>query len=278
MPKDIDPELPWGYWLRLANRTSGTVYVDEDGSEWATVRQAFWCGRLGMPLMRDETPSALLELLHAVLAHKTRHPHQLLSTDDLFEGNRLFMQHFTYWMTATGLLTPPTDRTSLALASINDEAASVLLMLSATRPEPVKQMRPTHPSVRQLVELGRGPVPGEERRREVEDAAGQLSSGFVRRALGKPAIVLRRRGDGPMPVIRTTWSLAFRDEEQRDRFYGWMCDHLDRWPDWIKIDGSRNLTEHLLRVFASERFEMADANHSATPDQSSARPLLEHHL
>lgn len=50
LPPQIDHELPWGYWLRL-ERPEGRpdLFVDPDGGEWNSLREAFWFGRLGMP-------------------------------------------------------------------------------------------------------------------------------------------------------------------------------------------------------------------------------------
>ncbi len=65
--------------------------------------------------------------------------------------------------------------------------------------------------------------------------------------------MLTKRAGGPMPVLRTVWSLSFETEGQRDDFYDWLCTRLERWPAWADLAGeygSEKLTNKLLGVLA----------------------------
>lgn len=61
------------------------------------------------------------------------------------------------------------------------------------------------------------------------------------------------RASGPMQNMQAVWSLSFMTEDERDRFYNWLCHRLDRWPDWAELAtefGSQKLTHRLLGVMA----------------------------
>lgn len=278
MPIDIDPELPWGYWLNFVERPSGAVFIDEHGQEWATVRQAFWCGRLHMPLQNGEPPADQLELLHAVLADRARRPHTMISPVDLFGDDLLFCQHHMHWLCAEGLLVRQSPKESALKAELSREGVSALLMLAATRPQLVRQMRPTHFSVQQLFELGRRPLGGEKQRAEVEAAVDVIAGGFIRQTIGKPAVTLVHRGTGPIPVTLTSWVLAFQDVRARDTFYDWLIGYIDRWPEWVELGrengGQKSLTEHLLQVLASELNNGANGDEGNDPGPWLALPHL----
>lgn len=264
----FDPELPWGCWLRIEPGDRGTVFVDEDGGRWTSVREAFWCGRLGMPGIDGEPPADQLELMHALLACRSRRGDPDEESQDLFRGDRLFQRSVLTWMAGHGLLTIDPGR-HLLHAEVAPEGWAVMLMLDATRPVPVRQMRASGPSVRVLVELARGPVVGEERRRMVEASVEAWEVLFLRRTIGaKASIVLSHRGDGPMPLMRTVWSLAFDDERLRDTFYDWLCDRADRWPDWAKVAGAYGgpkLTQRLLTVMIVSCCDGEEGGRGARP-------------
>ena len=91
---------------------------------------------------------------------------------------------------------------------------------------------------------------------------------FERVMIGK-LNAIRLVGDGMgsnIPLRRTLWSLTFPDQYARDRFYCWLCHHIDRWGDWgtrAWQNGPRALSEYLLQLkFADER--------AVTPDRPSS--------
>jgi len=249
--REFDPELPWGSWLRIEPCNGGDMFVDEQGRAFHSIRDALWVGRLGMPSTHPHGRDEKLELLHAVLAtHARRIPNGGSLRYDLFHCKGVASDWFMSWVYAQGLLVE-----KQGLPKITSEGWAILLALDATRPVAVRQMRPDWPSIRCLLELGRGPVGDEDKRAEVEAAAQSWKAAFLRRQLGdKASIVLSRRGEGPIPVMTTVWSLAFGEDRHRDLFYSWLCERLERWPEWAEIaGGSRgsDLTRHLLMTMVA---------------------------
>lgn len=196
-------------------------------------------------------PAAILEVIHAIMAVKSRRdPSRYDYIHDVL-GNRPTDQLLMYWLDGQGLLAEGGEQHP-PHRLLTDEGHAVLLMLDATRPVPVRKMQPSQASIEQLISLGMGPLPGEKKRSEVEQAAARWDAGFLRRDVaGRSAIVLFRRGDGAMPLLQTVWSLTFDDHQQRDAFYDWLCHRLDRWPAWAEIAGRHSgpeLTNHLLKL------------------------------
>ncbi|SOB80680.1 hypothetical protein SAMN06297144_1185 [Sphingomonas guangdongensis] len=252
----IDHELPWGYWLRAQLVDGKPMLVDDEtGERWATLRQAFWCGRLGMPDGFNAPPDAQLELLHAVLALRARRGtiDSREERSDLFEGSWLFRANFLDWLGGVGILTAPPD--VYHKAELTPEGWSALAMLHATRPDAVKTRRPSGMTVQDLVSLGLGPDPREERLAEVERVVAGWDAAFLRQVdAGRHSVVLVERGRGPVPTRQTVWALAFAAERERDDFYEWLCVRLDRWHAWSEHASSynsRELTHKLLVVLAS---------------------------
>ena len=251
----IDPELPWGYWLRLEKRDGTDVLIDEaTGTIWPTLRAALWNGRLGMPDHNRQPPPELLELVHAVLAATVRRrPGDREQDADLFEGSLLFRRMFHLWLGSTGLVV--LDDNGHGSIAITAEGMAVLHMLTATRPHDVRQSRPSAATVAMLTELGLGPEDRSARFERLESEAARWDAAFLRRQEGSRAtIILSKRGSGPVPVMQTVWSLAFGTGAERDRFYEWLCHRLDRWPDWAELAsefGSQKLTHRLLGVMAA---------------------------
>ncbi len=252
---NIDPELPWGNWLRIESGNGRFVYVDDEaGRSWATPRAALWNGRLGMGNRHGEPPAELLELVHAVLAAIVRRvPSHRERLNDLFGANELFQRMFDVWLGASGLTVPAADGNGFE--SLTEEGWSVLHMLTATRPYDVRQDRPCAATIAMLGELGLGPEEREVRFERLEREASRWDAAFLRRKeAGKWSIVLTKRADGPMPVMRIVWTLSFDTEGQRDGFYDWLCLRLDRWQAWADLAseyGSEKLTHKLLAVMAA---------------------------
>lgn len=259
---DIDPELPWGNWFRIESSATGPVYIDDaTGERWPSLRSALWFGRFGMPGHGDDPAPELLELVHAVLAATVRRePAYRQQLADLFDGDRLFHRMFHLWLGSTGLGVPAQN--GQGIGALTPEGWSVLRMLTATRPYDVRRDRPSAATIAMLCELGRGPEEREVRFRRLEQEAVHWDAAFLRRDEGgRPGIVLSKRGDGPVPVHQTVWTLSFLTADQRDGFYEWLCLHLDRWQAWADLAsgyGSTKLTHRLLKVLAASFSEGKD--------------------
>ena len=276
MPRAIDPDLPWGYWLRLETGGREPRYVDDfTGSEYLSIRAAFWTGRMGMPSYRGEPPQQILEVLHAILAATLRRVYREAElANDLFEGNRIASQMFLMWLHACGLIVSESE-TDVRF-SLTAEGHSVLLMLIATRPDSVKANRPNLATAKELAGLGRS-SDRDERFAEIEGAVSQWDAAFLRRKEGsKPAVVLAMRMDGPMPVLQTVWALRFNSGDHRDQVYDWICTRLDKWQAWselVKSNSSRELTHELLTCLAGERCRDDDGVRPTPPVTRKALPV-----
>ncbi len=245
-------DLPWGSWFRLEPRPHhDPVLVDpETGREWSDIRQAFWVGRMRGELEFGGAPRDKLELLRATLAAVVRRDlHEASVIDDLFGGSSAFAGWYVHWLRSEGLI----RLKGSGRVAIAPEGLSVMRMLAATRPG-ARGDGSGEPNVQDLSELGLGPEPLEIRLERLERRAAQWDAAFLRRRIGpKHAVVLSRRGSGPLPVHQVAWTLAFDDEDQRDAFYDWLCARLDRWPAWCDLlrgDTATHLTHHLLLVMA----------------------------
>ncbi|WP_322966020.1 hypothetical protein [Sphingomonas fuzhouensis] len=251
----IDPELPWGCWMRIEQRGLAAVYVDDaTGATWPTIRTAFWIGRLGMPEYNREPPADQLERIHAVLAATLRRTPTFREQEaDLFEGSGSYLRMFHLWLASSGLVVLAEN--GHGATALTDEGRAVLLMLSATRPHDVRRSRPSAATIGMLAELGMGPEDKAERFNRLEREAARWDAAFLRRdEAGRPAVILSRRANAPMPVHQTVWTLSFQTDRQRDRFYDWLCLRLDRWQDWADLVGgfgAQKLTHHLLAVMAA---------------------------
>lgn len=256
MPRAIDPDLPWGYWLRLETGSREPRYVDDfTGGEYLSIRAAFWTGRMGMPSYQGEPPQQLLEVLHAILAAVLRRViREADLAKDLFEGNRIASQMFLTWLHACGLIVSESEND--VRFTLTAEGHSVLLMLIATRPDSVKAHRPNLATAKELAGLGRS-SDREERFAEIEGVVSQWDAAFLRRTeASKPAVVLAMRMEGPIPVLQTVWALRFNSFEHRDAVYDWLCTRLDRWQAWselVKTYSSTELTNKILTCLAAER-------------------------
>ena len=254
LPPEIDHELPWGYWLRLERLGDRSdLFVDPDGGEWNSLRDAFWFGRLGMPAADVGPHHDILEIMLVVLMNLCRgSSSELELTFDAFGGNQAAGRLFGLWMRSIGLIHPKSPG-GLGFGGVTPEGRSALLMLGATRPQAVRAMRPSSVSVRTLATLGMGPADGEARMREVEEGSVAWPTAFQRRDVGKRfAIVLVKRDvDAPVPVARTAWSQTFTAQRDRDALYEWICRRIDRWEAWGDLawgDGGAKLTSHLLSL------------------------------
>ena len=250
-----NPNLPWGYWLSAVGETgSGPPLVDEDGTEWASVRECFWVSRLGMArLAQGNAMHAELEFLLAVLVANDR---RIIHTEervlDLF-GSWDRSRFYSAWLSAQGLVIRHPYASIDTEPSLEGRAA--IVMLASTRlpeavplPVGVATLRAAH---------GLDPAANTPARdkvlRELEQFAARLDYRFERRQLGDAnAIVLVGDALGPnLPLRRTLWSMNFPDLYARDRMYLWLQHRIDRWSAWGELayrQGPRALSDHLLQV------------------------------
>lgn len=251
----IDPNMPWGCWLRIEKVDEGWRYVDDEtGAKWSSVRAAFCTEQLGLRFTHGQPSAALLETVHAVLATVARRrveDRELVT--DLFLGSMTFAGFLRLFLVGAGLIRLDVDgRDIVGLTKVGRAA---LQMLIATRPHSARQSPPTHATIADLAELGMGPEGREDRLARLEAEAVGWDVAFLRRdQAGRPTVILSMRGSGPMQNMQTVWSLAFATGDERDRLYEWLCHRLDRWPDWAELAsefGSQKLTHRLLGVMAA---------------------------
>ena len=249
------PELPWGYWL-VVNDDEHPALLDEHGQGWNSVRECFWVDQLGMPNSEPRAREQALEVLLSVLVAIDR---QVISIEesviDLFGNSwQLARQFFGPWLQGHGLsedgLTGP----------LTSEGKAVLKMLASTRGRDAAPIPIGLPVFRSLngPDLGKDSALREVIMEQCESFASGLAYRFARtELLGQAGITFTGPLDGRnVPLARTLWSMSFAHGYERDRFYRWLVDRLDRWEDWGEIarkDGAQGLTEHLLRLrFASK--------------------------
>lgn len=268
-------DLPWGWWMRTVSNPQGDiVIVDEKGRQWQSLREAFWCGRLGMSRHHQHVVDENLELMLALLASRSRGivPH-IENVHTLFGESDRFYRWWTYWMMSIGLIGNGHSTDPFGVGA-TAEGASVIRMLLATRPPELAAV-PIGPLAMKVF----GP-PGsddESSRMRFDAAEGKarsLTFGMAReRLFGRPAISLLHRDlDDAIPFARTIWSLSFLDEASRDRMYMWMHDRLDRWTAWGELarhKGADALTQHLLALTM-----LSDTVRQPAPERSASTSRL----
>jgi hypothetical protein len=262
----VDPQLPWGCWMELRDTPRGARVVDGEGREWGSMREAFWFGRLGMVHKAEHQRDGILELMHATLTRYARcacNPHLEGDSRDLFWHFGMwnaadYHTMFHAWLAAEGLLAPPD---TVSTTTLTDEGWAVLRMLDATRPNPVRGIRPGNPSLETLLALTRtGDEDRESWRREVEAAGVDWSASFVRRTVGRSwTIVLVRNFEHGTPARRAVWAMPFRTEEARDAVFDWLADRIDRWPAFAALAherGGSGLDHQLLELLSTDLMEL----------------------
>lgn len=249
------PDLPWGYWLRKDSAVTGLL--DEEGREWESLRIYFWEHRMGMPNIgsypADAGCEVLLAMLHALMNREVESEEAVL---DLFGGGWQRARHYMAWVHAQGVV----DGRNVTL-----EGRAIARMLAATRPANAPDLAPLDfPTLQSWNGLDGGRT-REERARVMaaQEALGRaLRYRFVREPVAnKPGIKLIGYELGAnIPLTRVLWAMAFPDDYARDRLFGWLAHHLDRWQSWGELtaeEGSRALSEHLLQLrFADEPIDL----------------------
>jgi len=129
------PGLPWGHWLTTVKIDDISYFVDEDGRAWSSVRKAFWWGSLGMPNDSSGVFDRDLEHFFGVLtAIDRRRPPRRETVVDMFEGDGDYHRFYLQWLVSVGIMNPRFDVFSARLSRAGRE---VLMMLAATRPQPL---------------------------------------------------------------------------------------------------------------------------------------------
>jgi len=119
--------LPWGWWLRA----EAPGVVDEGGRQWASVREAFWEGRLCFAPGHTSFITQRSELMLRVLtSFASGTADKKERARDLFDGNIMFADIYENWLFQNRLL----GRGTVATADfkLTDDGRSVMFMLLAT--------------------------------------------------------------------------------------------------------------------------------------------------
>lgn len=248
-------DYPWGFWLREDSAIDGLL--DEHGSVWPSLRHYLWCDRLGMPDLGsytvDDGCELLLTILHALM---NRMVYSEEAVVDLFGGGWQRARHYMAWLHAQGVI----DGRIVTL-----EGRAIARMLAATRSVNAPDLAPLDfPTLQSWNGLDGGRTRDErERVMAAQEALGRaLRYRFIREPVaGRAGIKLIGYEMGnAIPLTRVLWTLSFPDDYARDRLFGWLSHHLDRWQAWGELaadDGSRALSEHLLLLrFADEMIDL----------------------
>ncbi len=251
------PDLPWGYWLTSIGDVHGEPpLVDEDGKQWSSVREAFWCGRLGFPDFHYRWAKAVLGFMMSYLAvHDRRFIQQEERIQDIFLGDGHLEQFFLVFMVTAGFME--------SNQGLTGEGHAVLLMLIATRSED-----DSHDDVGlDWISANRSFVSHQERRKaadmvaEREIAASRMKNRFAADHIDDCPVVklISFQITNEIPLRSTIWSMSWEngDRHARDCFYLWLLERIDRWDDWTEMverQGTRALTEHLMKMAFADRF------------------------
>jgi hypothetical protein len=245
-------ERPWGAWLR--QREDG-LYEDAEGRTFRTVRRCFLETRLRMTGASARDGDEILELLLAVLVAHARGRSTGDLEIDLFDGSGGYRTFVQNWLEAEGFVAPD-RRTWSGSHRLTDEGAAVMRMLMISRPHATVDTSIGTDAIALVRALHRVVGPSSSRMAAVEAASAGMKAAFIRDGRRDDHVValVRRDGEGDMPLTRTVFACSFDTEEARDRFFGWLCDHVDRWWRWSEMawrHGGTRLLQHLLGLVAS---------------------------
>lgn len=251
------PDLPWGYWLTSTGDVHGEPpLVDEDGKHWGSVREAFWSGRLGFPDFHYRWVDAVLGFMMSYLAmHDSRFIKKDERIRDIFLGDGHFEQFFSAFMITAGFMRSDQELTP--------EGRAVLVMLIATRSEEEGQ----DDVGLDWINANRGFILHRERRKATdmvtdrEIVASRMKNRFAADRIDRCPVVklVSFKVTDEIPLRSTIWSMSWEDGDRhaRDCFYLWLLERIDRWDDWtlmVERQGTRALTEHLMKLAFTDRF------------------------
>lgn len=251
------PDLPWGYWLTSSGRVHGEPpLVDEEGKQWSSVREAFWSGRLGLPDFHYRWIDGVLGFMMSYLAvHDSRFIEKEERIRDIFLGDGHLEQFFHTFMVAIGLMETH--------QKLSPEGRAVLQMLIATRSEDESRDDVGF----DWIIANRSFIPHDKRRKaaemleEREIVASRMRNRFAADTIdGYPVVKLVSfKVTDEIPLRSTIWSMSWEvgDRHARDTFYLWLLERVDRWDAWTEMveqQGTRALTEHLMKLSFADRF------------------------
>jgi hypothetical protein len=229
-----DPRRHWGYWLTRR----GHHFEDEGGRLWTSPREAFWTGRLGMPVNEwlpfgasRHGPSLVedgLETVRACLAAVGRQHagHGELATD-VFKRDVDAARFHLGWLEGQNLI---------AEGMLTAEGKAALAMLAMTSPRgPVHDVGDDEMDVRSAAAGDREAV--FRRVARIADAqrfrfARMEHGGCAGIELVADAPSRPERKEASLDTGGIVWAQTFGDAEARDRFFLWLCIRLDRWEEW----------------------------------------------
>lgn len=256
------PDLPWGYWLTSSGDVHGEPpLVDEQGRQWGSVREAFWSGRLGFPNVHYRWVDAVLGFMLSFLAiHDGRFVAREERIRDIFLGDGHLSEFFFAFMIAAGFIE--------SSQQLTPEGRAVLMMLIATRSQDEAQ----DDVGLDWIGANRGFIPHHRRRNaadmveEREIVASRMRNRFTADHIdGCPVVKLVSfKITEQIPLRSTIWSMSWDDGERfaRDCFYLWLVERIDRWDDWtmmVEKQGTRALTEHLMKLSFSDHISRASS-------------------
>lgn len=262
------PDLPWGYWLTSVGDVHGEPpLVDEQGKQWSSVREAFWCGRLGLSDFHYRWVEAVLGFMMSYLAiHDDRFVKKQERIQDIFSGDGHLAEFFSAFMVGAGFMEGRNELTA--------EGQAVLLMLIATRSREEIQ----DDLGLDWISANRGFVSHADRKKaadlvkENEIVASRMKHRFAADNIdGCPVVkLISFKITNEIPLRSTIWSMSWEhaDRYARDQFYLWLLERIDRWDVWtamVENQGTRALTEHLMKLAFADRFAGAK---SATAEVS----------
>lgn len=250
------PDLPWGYWLTSAGDVHGEPpLVDEEGNHWSSVREAFWSGRLGLPEFHYRWVDAVLGFMMSYLAiHDSRFVDGQERVRDIFRGDGHLEQFFAAYMVAAGLMHRQHELTG--------EGRAVLLMLIATRSldESEDELGLDWISANRALVSRADREMAADLVKQREMAASRMKHRFAADTIdGDPMVkLISFKITNEIPLRSTIWSMSWEDGDRhaRDRFYLWLLKRIDRWDAWTKMvedNGTRALTEHLMKLAFADR-------------------------
>lgn len=255
------PDLPWGYWLTSSGELHGEPpLVDEEGKQWSSVREAFWSGRLGFPNVHYRWVDAVLGFMMSYLAiHDGRFVETQERIRAIFHGDGHLGEFFSAFMVATGFIE--------SSQKLTPEGRAVLIMLIATRSQEEAQ----DDVGMDWISANRGFIPHRCRKdaadmvEEREIAASRMRNRFAADHIdGCPVVKLVSfKVTNEIPLRSTIWSMSWEDGDRhaRDCFYLWLLERIDQWDLWtgmVEEQGTRALTDHLMKLAFADRFRSAE--------------------
>ncbi|MDT0576491.1 hypothetical protein RM533_09855 [Croceicoccus sp. F390] len=173
---------------------------------------------------------------------------------------------FGAFMKAVGLMDDQTGKPTL-------EGWAVLLMLVATRTRDDADERIGLDWIAATKGLARGPQRGDAADLVVrrEQVAARMAHHFDTDVIDGERVIklIGLRITRAVPVRSTLWTLSWPERYRYagDRFYLRLLERIDRWDAWserVTKQGSRALTEHLMKLAFCDRF--ADLGSEVRPN------------